>query len=173
MTRFVEGDRLDDATQLIVDHSWQAAMPNLSADQLAELLPVLLPWYREELARPKAKPSVRRPAPKVDRGSQQSARALVAARSGGLCEVCSIAAAREWHHRKNRSQGGRWSAANGLYVCTPDHAWITEHPEQARRNGWAVPGSADPAEVPVLRRGLLVMLDDEGGVSAVEEGGAA
>lgn len=104
--------------------------------------------------------------------AEREGRRLVAARSGGLCEVCALAVAREWHHRQNRSQGGTWAASNGMHLCRWDHQWITEHPEQSYRNGWSVRSGHDPAAVPVLRRGKRVLLDDEGRIAAFTDAGA-
>lgn len=80
---------------------------------------------------------------------ERRARRIVGRRSGGWCEVCDRAGATEWHHRKNRSQGGRWCPANGLHVCSECHRYITTHPEAARQQGWAVPRESDPATAPV------------------------
>lgn len=90
------------------------------------------------------------------------ARRDVSRRSGGVCEVCDRAPATDWHHRKNRSQGGQWSASNGLHLCRACHRMVTEQPEAARRWGWAVPSWCDPAEAPVrlLRHGWVRLTDD-------------
>lgn len=95
---------------------------------------------------------IRRPGrPKSHpRMQENSARLAVRQRSGGICEKCGAAQAREWHHRQNRSQGGLWTAANGMDLCTSCHRYVTEHPEESYRNGWSVRSTADPAEVPVL-----------------------
>lgn len=92
------------------------------------------------------------------------ARALVAQRSSGLCEMCRRAEATDWHHRKNRSQGGEWTPSNGLHLCRNCHRVVTEQPYAARRWGWAVPRSSDPVLVPVRLLHLgWVYLDDQGG----------
>lgn len=85
--------------------------------------------------------------------NEQAARRIVRQRSGGVCEtriagVCRGRAA-EWHHRKNRSQGGKWAPSNGLHLCSGCHLYITTHPAAAREKGWAVPSHADPAQTPV------------------------
>lgn len=175
------GDRLDDALDMWHSDSWDCpgGQPVVSIEQLAHGLVVLERWFRDEFAarktqapvRPKP-PKLNRAKPQVDKGSQHQGRTLVAARSGGLCEICALAPAREWHHRKNRSQGGTWAASNGMHLCPADHAWITEHPDQAAANGWTVRSYHDPAVTTCLRRGKWVLLDNEGGVSAVDEGAA-
>lgn len=82
--------------------------------------------------------------------SERRARRLVRERSGNWCETCDRRPAVDWHHRQNRSQGGGWTAANGLHLCRPCHAFITEHPDAARRHGWTVPRASDPTRERVL-----------------------
>lgn len=97
--------------------------------------------------------------------SEARARRLVAERSGGVCERCGRARAGEWHHRVNRSQGGRWTASNGLHLCGTCHGWVTAHPEAAAAPGcgWALRSWQDPLAVPVrLHLWGLVLLDDCG-----------
>lgn len=161
---------------LVLDHSWREPMPRLSVGQLAELLPVLASWYREEFT-PRHLPKVSqkvasRPKPKVDKGSQSLGRTLVYARSGGACEAallgwCGIRAA-EWHHRKARSLGGRWDASNGMHLCRYCHAWITENPAGAAERGWYLTARQESSAVPVKRFGQWALLDDEGGFEPVE-----
>jgi len=94
------------------------------------------------------------------------ARALVYARSNGICEVCGCRRATNWHHRRNASQGGRWAASNGLHVCgsgtTGCHGWITTHPVLAAERGLTVRSTESPADVPVLHAayGWVYLLDD-------------
>jgi hypothetical protein len=109
---------------------------------------------------------------------ERVARPLVRARSGGICEtripgVC-LGRAANMHHRKNRSQGGKWTASNLIDLCgsgtTGCHGVLTD--PQGRRteyeaNGWIVPSYANPAEVPVLIHNATtghdwVLLDDNG-----------
>jgi len=86
---------------------------------------------------------------------ERVAREAVAQRSGGVCEVGGEARcarpATEWHHRRNRSQGGQWVAANGLHLCRDHHAWIGDHPQRAYALGWLVPNGVTPDEWPVRR----------------------
>lgn len=99
--------------------------------------------------------STRRPGRPREHGamSENSGRLKVRARSRGICERCAKRRACEWHHRRNRSQGGDWSPANGVDLCTPCHAWITEHPAACYVIGWLVPNGASPEQWPVLRMG--------------------
>lgn len=164
--RLADGDTLDDALELFHSHSWVEQKPELSAVQLAELIPVLAPLFQES----RSKSRTAKPKPKVDRGSQTLGRDFVYGRSGGWCEIALLdicaGLGAEWHHRLNRSQGGRWDASNGLHVCKPCHAYVTDAERaEAKAKGWAVPpGRTPPIEVPVLRRGAWVLLDDEGGL---------
>lgn len=99
--------------------------------------------------------------------TEKEARRLVRERSGGLCEVCGVRPATNYQHRKNRSQGGQWSAVNGLDVCgsgtTGCHGRIHHSPAAAYEAGWSVKSWEDPAVVPVRTTRGLVLLDDEGG----------
>jgi hypothetical protein len=82
-----------------------------------------------------------------------------------LCERCGYVWGEEWHHRQNRSQGGKWDPSNGLWLCSPCHKRVTEHPAEACTWGWSVRGWMDPELMPVVmpRRGGWVWLDDDGG----------
>lgn len=116
------------------------------------------------------KPAKAKPRRKTGKHiGEAHARATVRERSGGRCEVANRAVctgrAAEWSHRKNRSQGGRWTPANGLDACSPCHLWITEHPVGAREKGWNVSREADPLRVPVWTVHGLVVLDDVGGLT--------
>lgn len=63
-----------------------------------------------------------------------------------------MARACEWQHRKNRSQGGEWTAANGLDLCTRCHRAIHASPERAFSLGWTVRQSMNPADMPAMLR---------------------
>jgi len=106
--------------------------------------------------------------------NEKEARRLVAERSGGICEVCGANRATNFQHRKNRSQGGPWSASNGLHACgsgtTGCHGRMHQEPEEAYAFGWSVKGAADPASTPVRTCYGWVLLDDEGGRTAVDHG---
>ena len=109
---------------------------------------------------------LRRPALSAD---EVAARLLVAERCDGLCEACPQQhPGVEWHHRVRRSQGGRWSGSNGLWLCRRLHSWITRHPRGARLLGWGLWSHEDSAAEPVLYRGIWVLLDDAGGVTPTQ-----
>lgn len=116
-----------------------------------------------------------RPASTVT--GETAGRRKARSRSGGMCEVqiagVCMGRAHSAHHRKNRSQGGTWSTSNLLDTCGDGtrgcHGYITEHPAHAQENGWTVRGTEDAAAIPVLRRGLRVLLKDDGSVELFEE----
>lgn len=103
---------------------------------------------------------------------EKKARDRVAERSGGICEVCGAARATNYQHRKNRSQGGPWSASNGLHVCgsgtTGCHGYIHAHPAESYERGWSVHSWDDPADIPAQTHIGELLLDDEGGWTAAE-----
>lgn len=168
--KLTEGQVLDDALELFHNHSWVAYKPEISPEQLAELIPVLAPLFQQ--ARPKAQARKKLVPEKARKGSQSEGRTLVYARSGGLCEAGCGGRGQEWHHRKARSLGGRWDASNGMHLCRPCHAWIGEHAVEAGGKGWYLGAREDPSAAPMLRFGVRVYVDDEGGWAAVEQGAA-
>lgn len=126
--------------------------------------------------RAEPRPAPRRTRPQGEAAAERHARAVVADRSSGVCEVqrlgCCLFRASNCHHRKNRSQGGEWSASNLLHVCGSGvsgcHGWITGHPAAASEDGWTVRRGEDPAAVPVAYRdGQRYLLNDLGDRIAV------
>ena len=105
---------------------------------------------------------------------EKVARKLVAERSGGVCEICGANRATNFQHRVNRSQGGAWSASNGLHACgsgtTGCHGRMHHDPAEAYALGWSVKSWQDPASTPVRTSHGWVLLDDEGGRTAVNHG---
>jgi hypothetical protein len=130
-------------------------------------------------------PKPEKPAP----GAEARARKLVTARDEGLCVRCRRAhLGVNFDHRKNRSQGGEWSASNGQLLCgsgtTGCHGEVTAYPAMAVAGGWAVPGwpEAVPSEWPARRwvpgvAGILhrvwVLYDDQGGWTEISDAEAA
>lgn len=107
--------------------------------------------------------------------TQSAGRKLVAARSGGGCEVGILGVCQgvvtNVHHRRKRSHGGSWSPANLLGLCgsgtTGCHGYIEAHPNYSRQYGyWIFSGDGEPNAVPVLLHVHTVprwfLLDDEG-----------
>lgn len=82
--------------------------------------------------------------------AESQARLLVATRSQGWCETGDGNRASDWAHRKARSQGGEWSASNGVALCRACHAWCHARPTAARDVGLIVPAAGDPARAPVF-----------------------
>lgn len=101
--------------------------------------------------------------------TQGKTRVAVQERSNGVCERCDLARATEMHHRKNRSQSGQWHPANILHLCSLCHVEITAEPEMSRHYGWALAQHRTPADIPVLRRGVWVLLADNGDIQQIPE----
>lgn len=96
-------------------------------------------------------------------------RALVAARSGGVCEGCGVARAVEVHHRQYLSRGGKNVASNALHLCgfgnTATGCHGVAHAGYVGESlGWSVRSRIDPLTVPVHRRSDRTwwVLDDDG-----------
>lgn len=103
------------------------------------------------------------------RAGEERARERVQRRSSiygyPACEICTTPHRLQWHHRKNRSQGGPWTASNGLLVCAADHQTITENPAYAVKLGYTVRSWEEPHQVPVNTIHGWVLLDDFGGTT--------
>lgn len=102
-------------------------------------------------------------------GFSEDVKQIVSWRSHGMCELDFCGPAVQYHHRAPRGAGGtrlEWvnGAANGLHVSLACHARIESDREVAKDNGWLIPrnGLQVASEVPVLRRGRLVLLCDDG-----------
>lgn len=108
----------------------------------------------------KAKFAKLKTAPKYD-PAERIARKVVRDRSMGFCEIDGNREATEWHHRMNRSAGGKWSAANGLHLCSEDHRMVTDTRSEWFDEGWCVKSWQNPSEVPVrLFDGWALLYDD-------------
>lgn len=101
--------------------------------------------------------------------SEEPCKAVVKRRSGGTCEICGIRPGESVHHRRKQSQQGPWTPSNCLHLCgdgrSPDgcHGMVTNTRSEYYDNGWLVRSWEDWAAKPVLYRGRMVVLDDEGG----------
>lgn len=122
-----------------------------------------MPPRKAELRRRAIKASRTKVSPEEREGKK-----VVKARSGGLCEACGMRRAAEWHHRKNRSQGGTWDVVNGLHLCLVCHAFVGDKRHAARARGWVVLRNEQPDDVPVLRRDSWVWLRAGGRIEAIE-----
>ncbi|MFJ4653799.1 HNH endonuclease [Nocardia sp. NPDC088792] len=117
-----------------------------------------------------AKHQPRPPRPKNP--GEAATRKLVAERSGGWCEICGVMRAESVHHRRNRSQGGGWSASNCVATCGDGtrkcHGWVTVHPGDAAAEGWHMRPGDDPLTVPIIS-GLHgpVLLADDGSITTI------
>lgn len=160
--RFVEGERLDNAADLIEDHSWKTHMPNLSAEQLSELLVVLVPWYREEFRPTRVTPTqVKRRRPSVSSNVPAKLRNAVLVRDNHCCQRCGLSLyGRDYslQHRDPRGMGGsrtKHTMANLVALCgtatTGCHGDVESYRTDARRDGWLVPDGVGPEEWPVYR----------------------
>lgn len=99
-------------------------------------------------------------APKIERptaADEKRAYEAAADRDGGRCVRCHHVGDLQMDHRQNRSQMGRTIVENLQQLCGPTgpnggcHLWVTDHPEEASREGWNVPGWADPLAYPARR----------------------
>lgn len=108
--------------------------------------------------------------------AEQRGRAIVYARSGGRCELCTRQA-ESVHHRVKRSQGGTWEPANLLHLCGDGtrrcHAWIEAHPTFSLELGLWLRAGTDPTTVPAWHKPLMFtrdwwLLDNDGCLTMAE-----
>lgn len=101
-------------------------------------------------------------------GPTTATRDLVFARDRA-CIVCEDTFQLQIHHRRPRGMGGtRRESTNSpaalVLVCSTHHAWLESHRDLARQRGYLVPQHAEPADVPILHRGVWSWLCDDGTV---------
>lgn len=121
-------------------------------------------------ARARGIPNRKKPHPVTFNGwTEGKTRTAVRARSDSWCERCGLKHATDMHHRKNRSQSGKWHPANIVHLCALCHVEITAHPTDSQNTGFTVLSHQDPAEIPVLYRGAWVFVDDRGNLQPVEK----
>lgn len=95
-------------------------------------------------------------------------------RSGGICERCGNNRATQHHHRRGRGMGSTRRPetnlpANALALCAPCHSVTESNRTEALKFGYAVPQHRIPQDVPVFRRGMWVMLLNDGDFIAIPE----
>lgn len=115
--------------------------------------------------RPRRREPRRREAPRWTADEWAGIDMLLRARAGDRCEACGhpLRGRAERHHRQRRRDGGD-RLANLLLLSPECHAWVTTHPDEARRRGLIVSAyEDDPAAVPVLHRGRVWVLLGDGG----------
>ncbi|MEV8610195.1 HNH endonuclease signature motif containing protein [Amycolatopsis sp. NPDC051373] len=100
--------------------------------------------------------------------TEEPCKKIVKKRSEGKCEICGIRPGQSVHHRRKQSQGGPWTPSNCLHLCGdgrgPDgcHGMVTNTRTQYYQYGFLVYSGESWINKPVLYRGELVVLDDEG-----------
>lgn len=107
--------------------------------------------------------------------SAQLREALVA-RSGGVCEMslpgCTRVAT-DVSHRVGRKMGGRHRSGVAavdrlsavLHACRTCHQWCHSNPGLAYEDGLLLREGQDPTREPVLYRGVLSFLTDDGAIT--------
>lgn len=99
--------------------------------------------------------------------NEKTARRIVNERADGFCERCGRYGT-TIHHRKKRSQLGRWSPQNCVALCghgtTGCHGFAEHHPNAAHAEGFHVRPWEDETQIPIRHcTGRRVLLDEVGG----------
>jgi hypothetical protein len=82
--------------------------------------------------------------------AESQARAVVLARSGGVCEWHGTHGGTDWSHRLHRSHGGPWTPSNGLWLCHSLHmALHSQYRAAAESAGLFLRDGADWDATPV------------------------
>lgn len=98
-------------------------------------------------------------------------RDAVQQRENGRCARCGGQGA-HWHHRRSRSvrDALTHNPANGVLLCTVDHAFVHAHPKKAMEEGFIVSRYFSPDEISFRRwDGRWILPDTEGGFSILSE----
>jgi hypothetical protein len=101
-------------------------------------------------------------------------RAMLEARSDGWCEAqlsSCTGRATDVCHRIARKAGGRPKGddrrlSNTWHGCRACHRWATERPARAYELGLALKEHQDTEAEPIVRRGVSVLLFDDGTIAA-------
>ena len=105
----------------------RSPMPARTSPLPRTRLPVV-PVQRREVAPSRPRKPSRPPSDPLERLARQT----VTQRSGGVCEAAGCwEAATDWSHRVARSQGGPWTASNGVHLCAAHHRACHAHPALA------------------------------------------
>jgi len=120
------------------------------------------------------RPGSQRAAQRQSRAELADAQQVVWTRDEGRCVVCAEQGS-DVHHRRNRGIGGatRDLTAHAysrlVLLCRVCHKRVTEDPAWGERTGLWIRHDVRPCwAVPLLYRGVWVLLDDDGGVTRVE-----
>lgn len=103
----------------------------------------------------------------------QKTRDLIHHRAKGRCEKCGIplpGGLAQIHHRRPRGMGGTkrkesGTAANGIYVHLKCHMDIESNRQQALDNGWLVPQTSQPTDIPIKLWNGWHILNDAGEIN--------
>lgn len=94
-------------------------------------------------------------------------------RDQGRCARCGGSGPVDVHHRMPRSGGVNEAAPNKVSLCRWCHRWVHANPAEARRDGWVVSRSDDPAVIPVVHwgwpAGPVLLTDEHAGIEIVCE----
>ena len=106
---------------------------------------------------------------KLTKSQERAAYRVATERDMGKCQRCGRFGAVERDHRQNRDAYNT-VPSNLQCLCGACHRLKTEHPEQAIREGFAVPRWARPELWPAHRYGVgWVIYDDHGGWQEITE----
>lgn len=161
---------LDDAIQLLEEHSWRTSMPCLDREHVAELVAVLTPLFQRSRPKVAARKRERQPQKLPSRPVRVSSseipediRNAVLERDRYSCARCDrylVDTIRYGlQHRRPRGRGGSrllHTMANLVTLCgwSVDAGTCTEWVEvidrvEATRQGWLVPHGVAPEKWPV------------------------
>lgn len=101
----------------------------------------------------------------------EKTKTIIRARAKNLCELCGLpVVSAQYHHRNPRRMGGTsreslgW-ASNCLYLHPKCHENVERNRKQGLENGWLCYSNDTPSEIPVLRMGKWVLLNDDGTIT--------
>jgi hypothetical protein len=98
-------------------------------------------------------------------------RRIVEERCGGVCEGCGKQPATNLHHRLYRSRGGGNEVSNLIALCGMGNAagcHQIAHSGEGVELGWSCNSWTSPTLTPVLYRGVMSWLTDQGRVEPLD-----